>query len=67
MAETYRIEAVEASRLVSHSDFMRVHRIYTLLRLRDGDRRRLKRPQSPDWKIGTFVQVEEGEFMADAV
>lgn len=67
MVDDYRVEAVESCRPIDRADFLRVRRIYTLLRLRDGLRRRLKRPQNPGWTVGSLVQVGEGEFHAGRV
>ena len=66
MADRYRVEAVEAAQPLSHADFLRLPRVYVLVRMRDGRVRRLRAPLQPGWRVGAVVEIAEARFLDDA-
>ncbi len=65
--EDYRVEAVEACRLMCHSDFVSLPQLYQLRRVRDGALYRLRLPRKRGWKAGDVIQLAshavEGNLM----
>lgn len=65
--EEYEVEAVEACRLLSHSDFLTLPQIYTLRSLKTGTRVRLRLPRRLGWRAGDRVTLANSVVLASAV
>ena len=66
MVEAYRVEAVEAATPETRAEFLRLPRVYVLVRLRDGRVRRLRAPLQPGWRVGAQVELPETRFLGGA-
>lgn len=67
MSDEYRIERVDSCRLLGHSDFITLPRIYTVRRLLGGQVFRLRLPLTRGWDIGAIIRLAHAQILQSAV
>jgi hypothetical protein len=67
MSDEYQIERVDSCRLLAHSDFITLPRIYTVRKLKNGEVFRVRLPLTRGWDIGAIVRLAHSQILQCAV
>ena len=67
MSDEYRIEKVDSCRLLGHSDFITLPRIYTVRKLKGGEVYRIRLPLTRGWDIGAIIRLAHSQVLQCAI